>query len=183
MIWLFKCDCGNYHKSVGCKVSSGNTKSCGKCNKHYMSKTPLYNVWCDMVARCSNPNHQNSKHYYQRGIRVCKEWKNSFVNFMKWSLSNGYLKGLTIDRINVNGNYEPNNCRWVDYKVQARNKTNNKLLAYKGVTKPLCDWALDLGIKQNTLLYRKRRGWSDKDTIEKPIKDVGWSKRWLQKEK
>ena len=75
------------------------------------------------------------------------------------------------------------NCRWVDYKVQARNKTNNKLLTYKGVTKPLCDWALDLGIKQNTLLYRKRRGWSDEDTIEKPIKDVGWSKRWLQKEK
>lgn len=91
--------------------------------------TRLYSIWCDMKGRCSNPNIKAYKHYGGRGITVCNEWANSFKSFYDWAMSNGYSDVLTIDRINVNGNYEPSNCRWATAKEQANNKR------YKAVKK------------------------------------------------
>lgn len=132
--WLCKCDCGNYVAVRGRDLKSGKTKSCGCYHKdlaanlgrnkrtHGKSETKLYSVWCSMKSRCGNPNN---KHYYRyggRGITVCSEWEKSFESFYEWSINNGYQEGLTIDRIDNDGNYEPHNCRWVTMYVQCRNK-------------------------------------------------------------
>ncbi len=124
--WLCKCDCGNEIITLGYPLTKGITKACGclkgNKNRHGFYKHRLYHIWSNICQRCSNPHNIGYKIYGARGITVCNEWKNDFMNFYNWSMENGYRDDLTIDRINVNGNYEPNNCRWVDYKSQARNR-------------------------------------------------------------
>ena len=123
------------------------------------SKTKLYSVWKTMKYRCSNKNNHKYKNYGGRGIKVCDEWKD-YSLFRTWALSNGYQDDLTIDRVDVDGNYEPNNCRWVDMKTQQRNRSNNKLIEYKGETKCLSEWVEITGIGHKTILYRLNSGWS-----------------------
>lgn len=103
---------------------------------------------------------QNYKHYGARGIKMCDDWKNDFMTFYNWAMSNGYKEGLTIDRIDVNGNYEPNNCRWVDIKTQSNNKRNNIYLAYGGKTQTLKEWAEELNVNYCTLWRRYNKQWS-----------------------
>lgn len=127
--WLCACDCGDKVEVVTDSLRSGNTKSCGCLHgeTHGCSDDRLYNVWCTMKARCDNPNSEKYADYGGRGIKVCEEWHDSFTSFMKWAIENGYdydapRNACTIDRINVNGDYEPSNCRWADAKTQARNQ-------------------------------------------------------------
>lgn len=131
--WLCKCDCGNEKSVRKDHLTSGGTKSCGCLEEqnlenmkfkptHGQSKTRLYYVWNSMRMRCKNPNSSNYSNYGGRGIDVCKEWNDSFEPFYKWAIENGYKEGLTIDRINNDGNYEPGNCRWATHKEQAANK-------------------------------------------------------------
>lgn len=131
IIYKCKCDCENVVETTGTKLTHGYIKSCGcyqkerasECNKkHGMSNTKLFMVWQDMVARCNRETHHAYNCYGGRGIKVCDEWFNDFVNFYNWAISNGYKQGLTIDRINNDGNYEPNNCRWVTMQVQCKNR-------------------------------------------------------------
>lgn len=121
--WNCLCDCGKTSVVQGKNLQSGATRSCG-CQhvKHQKTGTRLYRIWNGMKSRCSNSTHPGYSHYGGRGITVCDEWKNSSKAFFEWALANGYEDHLTIDRIDVNGNYEPSNCRWVTQRVQCSNK-------------------------------------------------------------
>jgi hypothetical protein len=112
-----------------------------------------------MKTRCSNPNASRYSNYGGRGISVCDEWQ-EFINFKDWALSTGYKDNLTIDRIDVNGNYEPANCRWATRKEQANNKTTSHLITYKNETKTMSQWADVLGFELDTLKRRIYLGWS-----------------------
>ena len=134
--YLCRCDCGNEIvvsggnigrgiKSCGCYRESGeiNKKHGFASHKKY---DKLYHTWTGIKYRCYNPNSKDYKHYGARGIRMCDEWLHDFLAFRSWCLKNGYAEGLTIDRKNVNGNYEPSNCRWVTVAEQNQNKTTTK---------------------------------------------------------
>lgn len=136
--WLCKCTCGNTTIVDGRDLRKGATKSCGcllkekaanrivKMNTiHNNSHSRLYNIWVGMRDRCRRQKNWAYKYYGGRGISVCKEW-DSYLEFKKWALQNGYEENLTIDRINVNDNYKPSNCRWITIQEQQRNKRNNK---------------------------------------------------------
>lgn len=121
-----------------------------------ISSEKLYHVWASMKDRCNNPKNKNYKHYGGRGIKVYYKWNGShdYINFKSWALSNGYKEGLTLDRIDVNGNYEPDNCRWITQKEQTRNIRRNINITYNGETHILQDWAYILDINPNTLYHR-----------------------------
>lgn len=178
-----RCDCGNVIWTRGTNLRYGTTKSCGcykrdainkSIQKHFSSKTKLYNTWLAMKRRCYNSNSESYYLYGERGIKVCEEWlgENGFINFKIWALSNGYQENLTIDRIDVNGNYEPNNCRWVDMNVQNRNKRNNRVFYYHGKRKILKDLAIENGISVSGLRKRLNKGMSIEEAIETPIKNI-----------
>lgn len=125
-IWKCKCDCGNVVEVPTCRLGK-STFSCG-CYKieshriHNESKTRLYNIWVLMKARCYRKSSPNYKNYGGRGISICDEWIHSYESFKKWALENGYADNLSIDRIDVDGNYCPENCRWADKTIQSNNR-------------------------------------------------------------
>lgn len=121
-------------------------------------KTRLYRVWCSMKERCNNPHHKSFAHYGGKGIQVCTEWSESYSAFKEWSESHGYHQGLTIDRIDGNGGYAPNNCRWVTFAVQNRNYSRNHNITYQGRTQCLADWADEFGINRTTISLRIKSG-------------------------
>ena len=125
-----------------------------------------------MKRRCNCSSYDGYKHYGGRGIAVCEEWKNNFQAFYEWSMANGYTDELTIDRIDVNGNYEPSNCRWVTRKVQSNNTRVNHFVTLNGCTKTLAEWAEEYGIKQDTMYHRLNRGWSIEQAITTPIRRI-----------
>ena len=137
---------------------------------HGESKTRLYRVWAHMKGRCNNPNDHGYKDYGGRGIKICDEWNNSYESFREWAIHNGYQEDLTIDRVNVNGNYEPNNCRWVTNLVQARNKRETIYVTCDGVTKTLSEWAEELGVSYYTLHKRiKYLGFSPERVVKEAV--------------
>ena len=113
-----------------------------------------------MKQRCVNPRSNGYHLYGAKGIKVCDEWLNSFDAFRDWAMSNGYVDGLSIDRKNSAGNYEPSNCRWTSAKVQANNTNRNRYITYAGETHTLAEWAEIKGLTQSALRHRLERGWS-----------------------
>lgn len=136
--------------------------------KHNMTHTRLYNTWCNMKARCYRKTMKRYERYGGRGIIVCEEWKNSFIAFKNWAMANGYKDDLTLDRINVDGNYEPNNCRWISNLEQQSNRGNNRMITYNGETKALCEWARIYGLKWKTLQGRINDGWDIEKALTTP---------------
>lgn len=137
---------------------------------HGFSKTEkLYNVWKSMRQRCLNKNNDDYSHYGGRGITICQDWLDSYIPFREWALANGYQDGLTIDRIDYNGNYCPENCRWITQHDQNRNRTNNRYITYNGVTKTMTDWAEEYNINLRTLKSRLDAGCDIEDALTRPI--------------
>ena len=132
--WLCKCDCGGTKVTRASSLKSGYTKSCGCIGGHTthgLSHTRLYQTWCNMKSRCYREGSTHYAHYGGRGIKMCDEWKNDFKAFYDWAMANGYdpkARGheLTIDRIDVDGDYTPDNCRWTDASTQCRNRRRYK---------------------------------------------------------
>ena len=139
-------------------------------DKEYSSKNRLYRIWLNMKQRCNNPNNKDYIHYGSRGIKVCKEWENSFVSFRDWALNNGYTEELTLDRKNNERGYSPDNCRWITVKEQNSNKRNNRFLTYKGQTLTFTQWEEKLGLYKGALRDRiDRYGWSVIKALETPV--------------
>lgn len=179
--WICKCDCGGYSVVRGSHLTSGRTKSCGclekenlkrigKASKHGKRKERIYSTWCKMKERCCTETSSSYSNYGGRGISVCGEWKNNFQTFYDWAMANGYSDDLTIDRIDVNGNYEPSNCRWVTHKEQANNTRKNRFITHNGETHTLAEWADASGLKYDTFYRRLKEGWSMDEIINTPVK-------------
>lgn len=158
------CDCGSVKNYLLINLSNKTcpTRSCGCArNEHEGVKArcreKLYRTYKNMKARCSNPNHPNYHNYGGRGIAVCDDWNSSYASFRTWALSNGYSEGLTLDRINNNGNYEPSNCRWVDMKVQSNNMRKNVRITYHGETHTASEWSDILDIPVGRIRHRFNR--------------------------
>lgn len=153
--YLCSCDCGKTKVVSEDNLKRGHTKTCGCRNKgtYGLSRTRIYSIWLGMINRCENNNMKNYCYYGGRGISVCKEWHN-FQNFKEWSEMNGYKENLTIDRINNDGNYEPNNCRWITSQKQANNRRNSKTFTVNGKTHTIIEWAKIKKINVGTLRSR-----------------------------
>lgn len=165
--YLCLCECGNYVQAKRDDLIKGNKVSCGCVHekysnsskhtalKHGKSGTRIYGIWSMMCDRCRNPNNKNYCDYGGRGVVVCEEWlgKNGFQNFYNWAISNGYEEHLTIDRIDTNGNYEPQNCRWATMKVQGRNRRNNRKYDFNGENLTLMEISERTGIPIGKLSY------------------------------
>lgn len=161
--WLCRCECGKETIVDSSHLKSGHTKTCGCGNARYwktalgLSTSKLYKIWHAIKYRCYNKNAFGYEYYGGRGIKVCDEWKNSSSSFLFWALNNGYKEGLTIDRIDTNGDYCPENCRWVDMKTQCRNTRRNKHITINGETRCLTDWCFVYNICLDTVLYHVRK--------------------------
>ena len=126
----------------------------------------LYIAWKNIKERCYNPNSPNFKHYGGRGIFVCDKWKANFKEFQQWSVENGYKKGFSIDRIDNDKGYSPDNCRWVSKKEQANNKRNNHFLTYQGKTQTISQWAEEIGVSRELISRRiNKLGWDVERTL------------------
>ncbi len=161
--WICKCKCGGSTVAAYGDLKSGHTTSCG-CKKyeshnkrHGMSNTRIYRIWNQMKMRCYDKNRAAWKQYGGRGIEVCSEWKDSFESFYYWAMSNGYSDNLTIERVDVNGNYEPSNCKWISLEKQQANRTNTVLIADNGEFFTLRGLSEKYGIPQLTIKRRYDR--------------------------
>lgn len=174
VVWLCRCDCGKYCKATTGDLRSGRHSSCGCYQKelvsklmstHGESKTRLYGIWCAMIKRCENKNGQGFENYGGRGISVCPEWRNDYVAFRDWSMLNGYSDNLSIDRIDVDGDYCPENCRWSDRYTQMNNTRRTRQFEYKSEVHTLREWSDITGISFTLLKGRLQRGWSFEKTL------------------
>ena len=164
--WLCKCECGNEILIDRDNIKQGKQKSCGCYEKenpsrktHGYSKTRIYRIYNDIKNRCYYENDKYYNIYGGREIIMCDEWLNDFMTFCNWAIKNGYKENLSIDRIDVNGNYEPNNCRWITNKEQANNTRKNHFVTYNNETHTLKEWSEILNINYGTLKSRIKRGW------------------------
>jgi len=161
--WICNCDCGNKNINIrGSDLITGKIQSCGclrieSITKHGKYNTKLYKVFQNMKSRCLNKNNPTYTYYGDRNIKICSKWldvENGFINFYNWAIDNGYHEGLSLDRIDNNGNYSPENCRFVTKKEQSRNTRNNVYLTFNGKTQLKSDWCNELNIVNKTLDYR-----------------------------
>jgi len=176
---ICKCNCGVIKDINLYSVTSGNTKSCGchrientrkiglvKGSKYKIAHKIFYNIWRGMIQRCTNPEMNNYKYYGGRGITVCDKWLD-YDNFID-DMYDSYSKGLTIERVNVNGNYQPSNCCWVTKADQNRNQRKTIFITYNGQTKPRETWAKEYGLYGSTVKDRLSRGMSIHDALNTP---------------
>lgn len=152
--------------SCGCVKAEIATRNVVKNHKHKQSGTRIYHEWQGIKDRCTNPNNSRYKNYGGRGIKMYEDWVNDFTAFREWALAHGYRDDLTIERIDVNGNYEPSNCTYTSTYYQNRNRTTNIIINGKC----LADWATEAGLRVATVYGRYRRGDRGLDVLLRPVK-------------
>lgn len=184
--WECLCDCGNITAVRGSNLKNGAVKSCGcrredagKLNStHGMSKSKLYRKWAGMKQRCYNNSIASFKDYGGRGIKVCNEWKDSFETFRDWALSHGYSDDLTIERIDTEKDYCPNNCMWIPFNKQQGNRRICYSFVHNGESKNLADWCRDLNLDYYMVHNRiYKLGWSFEKAISEPVHKEKRNKR------
>lgn len=179
--WMFLCDCGKETIKTTADVKRGKTKSCGciltnlrklgnNRRTHGFAGTREYGSWISMTRRCTNQDDVSYHRYGGRGITICKSWE-SFENF--YNDMGDRPKGMTLDRINNNGNYEPENCKWSTHIEQCGNMSKNTLLSANGKTQCIEVWAREIGVSGNSIRYRLKIGMSEHDSINKPFRANG----------
>lgn len=177
--WLCRCDCGKTTIARGSHLKEGYIQSCGciakerlkeRSTKHGLEHTRTYRIWKDMLSRCYNPKNNRYHRYGGRGITVCPEWKDNIQNFHNWAMQNGYRDDLTIDRINNEGPYSPENCRWVTHKEQLNNTSRNRRVTINGITKTVAQWSEETGTNRRTIEYRLDHGWPPEKAVKEPVK-------------
>lgn len=177
--FLCRCDCGTEFVTLSQNLVNGWTKSCGCLNRekasqrvskrnttHGCSHTRLHDIWKNMRSRCLRTYNTAYKNYGGRGIKICKEW-NDFKTFRDWAYENGYSEELTIDRVDVNGDYTPENCRWVSAEKQANNKRTNHFVEHNGERKTISEWAKELGFPYSKLKYRIQKEMGEDNIFSK----------------
>ena len=195
--WLFQCDCGNKFEANGYYARTGKVTSCPSCAaervrmasvKHGLSETVEFSTWTDIQTRCYNPKTKAFKDYGGRGIKVCERWRESFEAFLV-DMGNRPDGDYSIERNEVNGDYEPSNCRWATRIEQANNKRSNVRATINGVEKTLQEWAEESGINYSAIWFRMKAGISGSDLLAPSKRDgcitfngntdtyAGWSKR------
>lgn len=179
-LWRCQCDCGNTIIATTNQLRSGHTKSCGcyhadKLKEHNTThgacKTRLYKIWKGMHRRCKTPSCAGFRFYGGRGIKVYSEW-NDFTVFRDWAYKHGYVDGLTIDRINIDGDYCPENCRWITMGMQANNKSNNHWITIGGEKHTIAEWARIKGIPSHLIRSRLYNGWNEERAVMTPAKRI-----------
>ncbi len=180
--WLFECDCGNtivekpnrvingWKQSCGCKLKQAQKAFVERNTRHGETKTRLHHIWSSMLARCYNKNNNNYKRYGGRGIAVCNEWKDSYECFRDWAYSVGYDEKVhwtfqSIDRIDIDGDYSPDNCKWSDIKTQAHNRSTTYKIAYNGKEYNPSTFSDAFGITDKSFVYRRLRSGQPIETI------------------
>ena len=182
--WICLCDCGKMVlyttaelrrcRSCGCSHEESRQKRFSEYRAvHGNPKDRLYHVWTGMRNRCQNPKNPEYQNYGGRGITVCEEWENSYPAFRDWAYATGYDKDAptgqcTLDRIDVNGNYEPSNCRWVDLNTQANNRRRCRIYEIDGVSRSLGDWCKKYGVSRNLVYNRLQLGWDIQRALTEP---------------
>ena len=178
VLWMCQCDCGTRKIINGRSLRRGKTLSCGCYMReivgrihriHGQYKSRLYRIWKGMLARCNIPSATSYSNYGDRGVNVAKEWF-EFGNFEKWAHSSGYTDDLTLDRIDTNGNYSPDNCHWVNRLRQGNNSRRNVLLTFNGEQRTTSEWAREVGINYETIRSRLLRGWPIERALTEPVK-------------
>lgn len=177
--WHCRCECGRVTRTRQHELLSGRAQSCGcgrrekllsRNTKHGKSRSKTYGIWASMLSRCNVQTDKGFYKYGARGIRVCERW-HDFINFR--ADMGECPTGLSIDRIDNDGNYEPGNCRWATPKEQARNTRRNVFLEFDGQKRCVSDWAQRIGVAESTLRVRVRMGWSADRVLTAPVKPIG----------
>lgn len=171
--WMAECECGTVRSFPRNTLLGGRAQSCGclaleRVTKHGDKGTRLYSIWIDMKRRTVNPNRDDFHLYGLRGISVCPEWENDYLAFKRWSLANGYSDELTIDRIDNDGDYCPENCKWSTLKQQANNTRQNVHVEIDGRTQTIAQWADESGLHYSTVYSRYRKGVMGRNLILSP---------------
>jgi hypothetical protein len=171
--WECLCDCGNYTYPITSQLNSNNCRSCGCLQKdkakehntrHGMTNTSEFGIWYTMKRRCNDPKVKNYNIYGGRGIKVCNRWMECFENFYE-DMGPRPSEEHSIERLDTNGNYCPENCIWGTEEIQSRNRRNNVKVTINGVTKLMIDWAKDYGVDESLVRSRRAKGWSLNETI------------------
>lgn len=185
--WLARCDCGNTIKISGNDLRRNKFGLCPECKKkskfYRVSDTELYKKWCWMRARCKYKSCEKTwRDYGGRGITVCDEWQ-SFEPFYEWATNNGYEPGLSIERIDVNKGYSPENCKWIPMSEQPLNTRNSETIVYEGKRMNLCQYADLIGVSRFTVYARRNRGWTDWEILNVPYGKHGKKRMYMDYEK